>query len=171
MITMAEFAAKYNITMKLDRVPYQPGDTMINYTVTLACEDRHLATEFHTGTGWIETLKGEPVHGLHLDLAANKIVPLGRPGLTLYQVEEATRKHRVRTPKVEDVLDSLTSDADSVIGTDYVFDEWCADMGLSNDSIKAKATFDKCVEGVAKLKRFLGDPARFDELLNETERL
>ncbi len=172
-MTLAEFILKHDITMKLVRVPYKPGDKTINYEVTLSCGKRSMTTPFGTGIGWLETAErysqkeSEPVYGVaHLELSTGKIIPnvYGRR-LTVHEVEEATKKYRVRHPKLEDVLYSLRSDAESMINSDYVFKVWCLELGFNDDSIKDKASFDQCIEEVANLKHLLGLEA-FGELVS-----
>ena len=63
--------------------------------------------------------------------------------------------HRVNgypcKPTLKDVLCSLTLEADVKHDT---FEEWCNSFGYSSDSIKAKKTYDLCLETLAKLEKF-----------------
>lgn len=60
----------------------------------------------------------------------------------------------VKPLKLTDVLYSLFSDAS---GHDASFDDWCADLGFSNDSLNAKRCYDACIENYHKLKKALGN--------------
>ena len=64
-------------------------------------------------------------------------------------------------PKLEDILDCLTSDAHEVLG-DISFEDWCSECGNNSDSIEALNTYNTIREQSIKLKKFLGE-----ELLNE----
>ena len=57
-------------------------------------------------------------------------------------------------PTAADVLSCLVSDVNGVDGVS--FDGWCSDFGYSNDSIKARDTYNAYKRMVPKLKRFLG---------------
>ncbi len=54
----------------------------------------------------------------------------------------------IKPPKIEDILYSLTMDADAI---QYEFSDWCDSIGYDTDSIKAKATFDACRDNAVKL--------------------
>ena len=57
-------------------------------------------------------------------------------------------------PKASSVLDCLKSDYQVAIDG---FDNFCANCGYDNDSIKAKKTYDVCVSQGKKLEKFLSD--------------
>lgn len=57
-------------------------------------------------------------------------------------------------PKASSVLDCIKSDYQVAIDG---FDDFCANCGYDNDSIKAKKTFDACVSQGKKLQKFLND--------------
>jgi len=57
-------------------------------------------------------------------------------------------------PKASSVLDCIKSDYQVAIDG---FDDFCANCGYDNDSIKAKKTFDACVRQGKKLEKFLFD--------------
>lgn len=52
-------------------------------------------------------------------------------------------------PKIADVMECLTLDADSASGSTFV--DWCAAFGYSDDSIKARACYDACLRTARKL--------------------
>lgn len=65
----------------------------------------------------------------------------------------AERESWVHCPKEKDVLQCLFSDAE--LGAES-FDEFCLNMGVSNDSIKAFDSYRACMESRQKLLRALG---------------
>ncbi len=162
-----DFAKKVKLT--IGNPSYRFDSTMINYAVVLECQGRTMDVEFHTGFGWIEDAKtGEPAPGYRLDPASGKIMPAMRQHLTVYEVEQASKNYRIRRPSPEDILECLAVDAQTLIDADYDFDTYCENLGLNNDSIKEKKTFDNTVEEVADLKRVLGREL-FEELLQVEE--
>ncbi len=56
-------------------------------------------------------------------------------------------------PTVEEVVDSLVSDADS---TDRSFEEWASDFGLDPDSRSAERTYNECRKVARGLERLFG---------------
>lgn len=70
---------------------------------------------------------------------------LGARSMTLHQEEtlsRATIQFRKAAPiRASDVIVSLMSDAS---GSDLPFEEWARDMGMSDDSISAKETWEAC---------------------------
>lgn len=88
-------------------------------------------------------------------------------GTRFYQ-ELQDFKKRVATkkgqgPKVDQVLCSLLMDASS---SDQNLEDWCADYGYSDDSIKAKETWEAC----NKIRRFLESAIPADKLQTLYER-
>lgn len=64
------------------------------------------------------------------------------------------------TPKLPDVLHSLLLDGAAV---DQTFEDWCAELGYSDDSIKARDTFEQC-ERIGKALARAFTRAELDEL-------
>ena len=64
-------------------------------------------------------------------------------------------KERIPPPDVVDVLYSLMLDASAIDAGG--FSEWCADMGLDDDSIRARAIYDACIETAVKLRAAFGE--------------
>jgi len=73
---------------------------------------------------------------------------------------------RPKKPKVADVLYSLTMDASAA---DENFHDWCANLGYSDDSIKAMNIYKSCLETAQALrKHFSPDTLRqIRELLQD----
>jgi hypothetical protein len=74
-----------------------------------------------------------------------------------------------REPGLEDVLDSLASDAASYLNADS-FESWAGDLGFDPDSRSAERTYNAIGAEVAELTRLLGEEG-VRELAFETERL
>jgi len=69
--------------------------------------------------------------------------PYGKMTPHTEELLTSPRNSRPEPPELEGVLFCLLRDAESVRYGEP-FEEWCAQCGLSNDSIKARATFDAC---------------------------
>lgn len=108
----------------------------IAWTITLKYNGRTFVTDYKTGLGWVKIPNVETVI-----LANNRHAEL-----------LATPKY-VQKPTVADVISSFLP-GDSI---DVKFSEWCAELGYSDDSIKAKEIFELQREKEIDLKRFLGN--------------
>jgi hypothetical protein len=74
-----------------------------------------------------------------------------------------------REPTLEDVLDSLGSEAAGYLNADS-FESWAGEFGYDPDSRRAERTYRAIGEEVEDLRRLLGDEA-LEELAFRTERL
>jgi hypothetical protein len=72
------------------------------------------------------------------------------------------------TPTVEDVLESILLEANSVENAQD-FRDWAEDFGYNADSIKALESFKSSQRQTRQLKRLLGD--KYDAYMYETESL
>jgi hypothetical protein len=72
-------------------------------------------------------------------------------------------------PALDDVLDSLASDA-ATMENCATFEEFCGELGYDSDSRRAERIYQTCRKHQARLLRFLGHDA-YDLLLWHTERL
>lgn len=59
----------------------------------------------------------------------------------------------VKVPNIDEVLHCLFMDADC---GSYSFNEFCDNMGLSNDSLKALDSYRACMDYTIKLRKALG---------------
>jgi hypothetical protein len=75
--------------------------------------------------------------------------------------------HKV-PPTLADVLDCLASDASGFDAADC-FATWAAEFGYSDDSIKARDTYEACGAETKLLRALLGED--YETLLYKTERL
>lgn len=68
----------------------------------------------------------------------------------------------ISKPKLNQVLESLIMERDAL---EYSFEDWCANLGYDNDSIKAKNTYELCQKQTIEFKKFLGDDG-FNKLIS-----
>lgn len=92
------------------------------------------STAYYTGTGLRETIRGARA-------MAHKNAEF------INGHWQATRPKR---PTNADVLHSLTMDANAA---EENFSDWCDNLGLSDDSLKALNTYKQCLEIAAALRR------------------
>jgi hypothetical protein len=102
------------------------------YRVTIGKE----STIYFTGIGWIEAKKKEGLKTFHVPNEykmefARVLKPFGR--LTMYEFEYLKTVYR-KEPQPSDVAECLLNDIES---GSMSFDEFCDNLGYSNDSIKA----------------------------------
>lgn len=88
-----------------------------------------------------------------------------------------------KPPTVEDVLDCLAMDAQSIDEDPTSrafkarkFEAWASDLGYDPDSRKAEKTYSACLKDARELKNLLAAPGgsgfgKYNELLYEVERL
>src|SRR3990167_10322950 len=103
-MTIEEFVSQNNITVDLKGVPDNPhmadSRNMLNYLAEIQFNNRSMSVYFSTGAGWVEDKQGNFASGFEYDLQSKKIVPSkswGRRTITIYEVENATRKYRIRS--------------------------------------------------------------------------
>lgn len=88
---------------------------------------------------------------------AHRHYPNGKPiefktRITLH--DEMERKaSRPNTPQIEDVMYCLTSDA-GCIAYGQSFEDFCAELGYDNDSIKSQKIYYACLDTYQALNRF-----------------
>lgn len=74
--------------------------------------------------------------------------------------------HRTEPPKLDGVLESLSSDWSAVDGAS--FEEWAGDLGYDTDSRKAERIYRVCLESANVARGVLG-PDVMMELLRDVE--
>lgn len=150
-----------NITMTATRIDSRPDweGEAVHWSISINGEAD--PTFYSEGIGHFmqqgaDKLAHEP---LKLAIQGTGNSKLAFNGNTQWAIKTGVKKDRVKIknnrvevipPKLEDVLYSLTMDASCV---DQGFDGWCDDYGYDTDSIKARETYDACVEGFFKLRR------------------
>lgn len=138
--------------------------THIAYSVTLSLNGKAFwSGPYKLGIGHVNIPKGEPSIALHLstDQVSMLYAIQRHPGadfkdkaLQASLCAKLAIAQKV-TPKLSDVLHSLILGASPVLNGE-TFQDWCANCGYSDDSIKAKAVYDTCVQTGLALKRELG---------------
>lgn len=73
--------------------------------------------------------------------------------LTQYDYESLNIVY-VKRPDLKEVLNCLFLDSSA---RETCFQDWCLDFGYDTDSIKAKSTYESCLDNAFKLKKALGD--------------
>jgi hypothetical protein len=73
--------------------------------------------------------------------------------------------HHGREPELDEVLDCLISDANSVRWEN--FEGFAANMGYDSDSRKAEKIYKACERSAKRLEKFLGDA--YEEALDDVE--
>ncbi len=112
---------------------FDASDTMDNWTVSLEYKGRTFpAIDYHMGIG----------------NSPDATFPDGALGM------QPVPNWKPTPPTAADVLHSLILDANA---RDETFPEWCDSFGHSDDSIKAKATYDACILSGIQITRLLGD--------------
>lgn len=61
--------------------------------------------------------------------------------------------HHGAEPEKEDVIQSLFIDSEA---EDLSFEEWCSELGMNDDSIKALKIYKDCKQNAKKLRQLLG---------------
>lgn len=78
-------------------------------------------------------------------------------GMGLRTKSDSWGKTKPKKPAVADVLYSLFMDASA---TDYNFNDWCAEYGYSDDSIKAMNAYKACLETAQALRKHFSPEQR-----------
>lgn len=152
------------IHMKIDFVPMSKSRNAageyptFNYKITLVhgpSNQPMLVTDYHMGCAHSESFHRAPSHGRDAVLA--KEVETGVRHLYSESFDRATRMtpREVIDPKIIDVLMCLVLDAQVIeCGS---FSDWCAEYGYSDDSIKAKETYEACLTTGLRMRQAFGD--------------
>lgn len=193
MITIAEFIQRHNISMTSRDAPENPnmmdkGKEMFNYYCTLRMEERELNVYYSMGFAHVEILyrmgkhplTSEQLvkHGIKGFLAYDPkykdvvVREWGGRGVLLKQFNNGslpTYTWRAKQPEVEDVLDCLAGDAQSIDNA-RSFEDWASNYGYDSDSRSAERSYQATLEASKNLRVWLG-AERYRELLKEVERL
>lgn len=110
------------------------------WRVSLSNKNGFWSTDYFTGLGLRKLKKGS------LPASVHKL----KKGTLAYESWE--RSSLVPTkPSIADVMYSLVLDASAA---DSNFHDWCADFGMSDDSIKALNTYKQCLDIDTALKKY-----------------
>lgn len=108
-----------------------------------------------TADKWLITLKGESFDYYtgagHRELVTSKNQDelTERTTTHFYYEGKRVQREKAKYPTIKDVLYSLVMDSDAL---NYQFHEWCDNFGYGHDSIKAKETYDACIQNAIKLR-------------------
>jgi len=117
--------------------------------------------DYTVGMGWVKLLEDKKGNAF-TDSAIRKI---REEGYTIRATKPVTKSNivgnikifqvpaLVKPPTLTDVLHCLFLDSSA---HEQCFSDWCNECGYDNDSIKAKATYDACIENYYRLKKALG---------------
>jgi len=94
------------------------------------------------------------------------VIKRGRDRMTVHFSQGPAVVHE---PEIDEVLDSLASDAAGYLNA-RDFDDWASEYGYDTDSRRAERIFNAVGEQVTDLRRLLGQQA-LQELAFKTERL
>jgi hypothetical protein len=116
------------------------------WAVTIFFEGRRHSIEYRTGTGWRKLALGvkrdRGGYYSHGDLARDDVEAIEKGMLG-----------KPKAPSTADVVSALAGDASGALES---FDEWCANLGFSNDSIKALETYRACQKTRDALVKLFG---------------
>ena len=114
------------------------------WRVTISGASGFHCFDYFTGMGLRETVKG--------------VRAMRMPGNHFVKGELVATKPT--PPKVADVLNCLLMDASAA---DDNFDDWCDNLGLSSDSIKALNLYKECLDTARALRKFF-TPSQLSEI-------
>ena len=159
--------------------------TAFKFKVTLAHRGKTFTTSYSLGTGYLEvsgemfnSWKRVAIPGFTLEIdEAGKIWAIHNNGKYRYRNEFKRTDHsensprwtttiysgakdlnpifRIPPPELEDVLNSLVSDASAFFDGEP-FEDWCMNYGYESDSRKAHKIYKKCLEIGHNLNKLLG---------------
>jgi hypothetical protein len=153
----------------LSLFPDDPKHEMGHFRVDIKASGKPIRIEYSMGSGHRVWRKGTPNSKMPTGLFPNGTKPgdgvpmMGRFGLkpTIARVEFVEKWAEYPAPKAVDVMYAILLDAQAA--WDNTFSDWCANVGLSDDSIRAKQAYDQCLDQWHALSAMLGD--RMDELI------
>lgn len=164
-------ALKRDVTMRATHVRLKLDLTtdlvsaMDEWSITLLRDGKRLETTFFTGIGHRREPRmlagghrptpGRYSHPTKPDISASSIyrTELGRmPGSVLAAVEDRTSPV---SPKFEDVLAAISSDAASVLSDDTFYD-WVESFGKDADSREALDIYLACQRTLRDMRKFFG---------------
>lgn len=156
--TMADYCRDKGITVTCEPIPARTDGSAddwdasaFHWRVTLHRGERTLITEYSRGSAHA-TLKRVPewMPGEWVICHRNELRPTRAYGRGV----RVWCKVTPTPPTVEDVLDSLRSDAATVQWC--TFADWCRDLGYDTDSRTAERIYRACQDIATRLRVFLG---------------
>lgn len=114
--------------------PFDDRTVMDKWSVSFASGKAQIETDFHTGTGHRQLVRG--------------FKALSLPGAV--NVKGQWQAFKVVAPHAADVLACCILDMSAESET---FANWCDNFGYDSDSIKARETYDACQRIADKMRR------------------
>lgn len=156
---------RMGVTLSAVFVPFSQsrskGETSpsLNWRVTLQYRGRDvIETDYMQGCAHAPAYSA-PNLGIRTSILRDEKVraecETGKTGLYSDSVGALLNAKPIPAPDVADVLYSALQDASALDSGG--FSEWCADMGMDDDNIRARATYDACVDTAVKLRAAFGD--------------
>ena len=135
----------------------------LNWKVTLRYRGRDvIETDYMQGCGYAPAHKNPITFGSGkrdqwaTDRAIAAECETGRRTVNVNGAGHATSgKARIPPPDVVDVLHSLLWEARVLDCLDFA--DWCAELGMDDDSIKARTMYDACIAAALKLRSAFGE--------------
>lgn len=180
MISLAAFVAKHRLSMTAERLPARTDrlmdDTPMNHwlcKIKNHLGDVLMEIPYSMGLGIVDKKPYEKFSfGERGGMTRNDYDRLpwaGARRVTLAQEQWMKSVYTPKAPTIEDVLNSIGSDAASIASA-RTFSDWCSELGYDDDSRKAERIYNACVDQYRELGEELGHAAR-EELMFQTERL
>ncbi len=177
-----ELIEKHNFKLELNSITRNPNmeksEEMLNYIALIFTETgshsglptkKQFITFFSTGCAWVEKKplkageKGQPAYGVTWSRKHNDFLVEGGKYTEKQVSNSFTSKYRIKKPTISDILNCLNSDFQSV-EYNQIFEDWTNELGYSNDSIKAKETFEIILKSKRDFIRAFGSTV-YKELL------
>lgn len=159
------FAAKHNVTMKAEFVPFSKSRNKdnkyksLNWRVTVLKNNREmLTTDFSAGEAHCPAYKNKKSHGYGFSVFEREAID--------YELEHGKESRGERSlrfpgkpilPDLCDVLHSLQLDSDVLNYSN--FEDWAREFGYDGDSRSAERLYRLCLEIALKLRNGLGEEA------------
>lgn len=144
------------------------GWPCISYTVQIKRGNRLIWTgPYRLGIGHVAHKKvtDHIAHVMGIEQAAMNLLRKGKEFADQRLAAEVATKiarYQKVSPKLDDVMSNLLTDGSPHL-QHQTFEEWCSEFGYDTDSIKARKTYDLCVEeGMAIARAFT--PAELEQL-------
>lgn len=136
--------------------------TCIGYTkkhnwecIKFNCKINDQDFDYHVGMGHVKTS-----NDYNIFFSPKKAKNEGYTISTSWSPSKLSEHHHhgliqamVKPPKLEEILYCLFLDSEA---HDESFENWCDNLGYNTDSIKAKKSYETCVETYFKLRKALG---------------
>ena len=152
---------EFSYTLVRDEFNGREGPTV--WSCTIVCDGNSYSTEYTKGCGHRVYSKGSP-SGMLKRKATNKRITLPFGRMTIHEAEEIKASMPIE-PDLTEFMYALVTDAGCVSGAD--FEDFCSELGYSDDSISAKKTYGACCATYMALVRLGFDLDQLSELFQD----